>query len=288
MSAVSTATNIEPTGRRLVSFAETTSIYPDDSTKNRTHTGLSDVQEHCEHDTEQKQSSPVGSGSSDDGNINSGEESGSGDEERESDDVGEENEDDDNIISDSDMRRLQETSSQFGGEAKNSRASFFSMGGRSSISVRQAVESWRESRAKYREEYKRSWEVYHQALYYLGTFYATHVWSTSNRIVQFANGGTSFFALTAIHSFFDPLQGFLNYLVYQRPRYLRIRKQYPKSGRLVALYRILRFSYMGEPDSWGAQESMFPVTQTNLSVANHAGSQNRESTGSVLPSENEK
>ena len=287
MSAVSTATNIEPTGRRLVSFAETTSNYPDDFTKNRTHTDLSDVQEHSENDTEQKQSILVGTGSSDDGNINSGE-SGSGDEEGESDDVGGENEDDDNVISDSDMRRLQETSNQFGGEVNNSRASIFSRSRRASSSVRQAVESWRESRAQYREEYKRSWEVYHQALYYLGTFYVTHVWSTSNRIVQFANGGTSFFALTAIHSFFDPLQGFLNYMVYQRPRYLRIRKQYPKAGRLVALHRILRFSYMGEPDSWGAQESTFPVTQTNLSVANHAGSQNRESTGSVLPSENER
>jgi hypothetical protein len=158
-------------------------------------------------------------------------------------------------ISEEEIARLRQVSDGVQGDRRagmgeSSVLSFGSQG----RSMRGMVDQWKTSRIQYREEYKRTLEVYHQSLYYLGTFYLTHVWSTSNRIVQFANGGNSYFSLTAIHSFFDPLQGFLNYFVYQRPRYIGIRKEYPKSGRIAALYRMLRFSYMPEPKEWAAQE----------------------------------
>jgi hypothetical protein len=86
-------------------------------------------------------------------------------------------------------------------------------------------------------------EVFHQACFFLGAFYCTHIWSTSNRIMQTISGGGSVFPLLLLHSFFDPFQGFLNYVVYQRPRYLQIRQQRSEVGRLGAIRRTLHFSF---------------------------------------------
>lgn len=98
------------------------------------------------------------------------------------------------------------------------------------------------------EDHNRTVQVFTQSLYYMGAFYLTHVWSTSNRIYQQLNNGSSVFGITLIHSFFDPLQGFLNYFVYQRPRYMKLRKDYPERGRFGAVMLCLRFSFMGMPD----------------------------------------
>lgn len=163
-------------------------------------------------------------------------------------------------------RRLNSREGSATPTSASSRGKKMALSAGSRSSVRALVDTWKSSRIRYRSDYKRTLEVYHQALYYMGTFYLTHVWSTSNRLLQFANGGNSVFVLTAIHSFFDPLQGFLNYLVYQRPRYLRIRKQYPKAGRIGALTRMLRFSYMKDPPQWADQESTrFGSTKVQLS-----------------------
>ena len=109
------------------------------------------------------------------------------------------------------------------------------------------IARWRSRRSIYREDYPRSVEVMRQAVWYLGVFYITHVWSTSNRIVQLVNQGSTYFGLTLVHSWFDPFQGFLNYLVYQRPRYIKIRKAHPKLSRLGACWKALQFSYLPPP-----------------------------------------
>lgn len=96
---------------------------------------------------------------------------------------------------------------------------------------------------------RRTVEVFHQALWYLFVFYATHVWSTSNRIIQQLNGGNTVYGLILMHSFFDPFQGALNYIVYQRPRYLRVRKDNPGMSRWTAVKRILRFSFLPQPET---------------------------------------
>jgi hypothetical protein len=114
---------------------------------------------------------------------------------------------------------------------------------------------WKSQRSRYAEDMPRTYEVFRQACCYLGAFYCTHVWSTSNRIVQTLSGGATVFPLIACHSFFDPFQGFLNYLVYQRPRYLQIRRRFPDIGRWEALVRMLRFSYMGDSPGWGPGRS---------------------------------
>jgi len=114
----------------------------------------------------------------------------------------------------------------------------------------QLISKWKSSRSQYRDDYKRTLEVFHQACFYLGVFYLTHVWSTTNRVIQMISNGDTYYGVIVMHSFFDPLQGFLNYFVYQRPRYLQIRRSYPEVGRLRAISRMLRFSCQPEPEAW--------------------------------------
>lgn len=134
----------------------------------------------------------------------------------------------------------------------------------SSLSVsklRKAYRDWREQRARYREENPRSIEVFHQALCYLGAFYMTHVFSTINRIMQ-QRRGESYFALIVLHAFFDPLQGFLNFLVYRRPRYLRHRKQ--NISRSQAIKRALKWSWLTE---WQERRLQHQVEQVSSLAA---------------------
>lgn len=72
--------------------------------------------------------------------------------------------------------------------------------------VLEKVKRWRERRESFATDNPRTFEVFYQALWYLGTFYITHCWSTSNRIVQQMNEGETKFPLIFIHSWFDPFQ----------------------------------------------------------------------------------
>ena len=114
--------------------------------------------------------------------------------------------------------------------------------------IQSKVQQWNKQREIYRDDYPRTIDVLNQAIWYLGVFYVTHIWSTSNRLVQMLNLGSSKYGLIMMHSFFDPFQGFLNYVVYQRPRYLFIRKSQPELGRVGAIKRALQFSYMKQRD----------------------------------------
>lgn len=68
------------------------------------------------------------------------------------------------------------------------------------VNVRRLVSDWKSSRSQYREDYQRTMEVFHQACFYLGVFYLTHIWSTTNRIVQLVNNGSSFYGVTVMHA----------------------------------------------------------------------------------------
>lgn len=63
-----------------------------------------------------------------------------------------------------------------------------------------------------------------QAMYYVGAFYLTFLFATLNRMVQLIWDHDSF-ALLLLHAIFFPLQGFWNYLIYIRPRYIKYRQQ---------------------------------------------------------------
>ena len=61
------------------------------------------------------------------------------------------------------------------------------------------------------------------------------------------------------------LQGFLNFLVYQRPHYLKLRKMYPSIGRIGALRRMLRFTCLPEPEHWKQDlSSTYEGTQSGM------------------------
>lgn len=110
----------------------------------------------------------------------------------------------------------------------------------------QRYQEWKARREQYARDMPHTVEVFHQALFYLGAFYCTHIWSTTNRIVQSFNNGHSVFFLLVMHAFFDPFQGFLNYMVYQRPRFIQMKKKYPDMSFFQICRIILRFTYMGE------------------------------------------
>eukprot|EP00934_Nitzschia_sp_Nitz4_P008305 Nitzschia sp. Nitz4//scaffold215_size37433//16057//17935//NITZ4_007751-RA/size37433-processed-gene-0.18-mRNA-1//-1//CDS//3329542151//8295//frame0 len=139
------------------------------------------------------------------------------------------------------------------------------MTARGVLTFAKAVTVLKGKRSTYARDYKRTMEVYHQSLWYLGTFYITHFWSTTNRITQ--GFGDVPFPMLLLHSIFDPLQGFLNFIVYQRPRYLEIRKKQPNIGRLGALLKILRL------DRWSKTESQ----ATHTSRRSGLNSQSRQS-----------
>lgn len=124
--------------------------------------------------------------------------------------------------------------------------------------LRSLLRRWKHQRQMFREDHPRSYEVFQQSLWYLGVFYITHVWSTSNRTIQMLNNGDTYYGLIVIHSFFDPLQGFLNYLVYQRPRYLRIRAASPHLTAWQAMVKALTFSRFG-----GAELSNRSITRSS-------------------------
>jgi hypothetical protein len=67
-------------------------------------------------------------------------------------------------------------------------------------SVQQLVSNWKASRTRYQEDYQRTLEVFQQACFYLGVFYLTHMWSTTNRILQLVNNGSSNYAVTVMHA----------------------------------------------------------------------------------------
>jgi len=69
--------------------------------------------------------------------------------------------------------------------------------------------------------------VANQALWYVAAFYLTFLFPTINRVVEQVTSQT-YFPLVFLHAITKPMQGLLNYLVYIRPRFLKIREQNPE------------------------------------------------------------
>jgi hypothetical protein len=56
------------------------------------------------------------------------------------------------------------------------------------------------------QDHQGTTEVMLEGMWFMSVFILTHFWSTTSRIVQqFSNGQTTYFALTLLHSWFDPL-----------------------------------------------------------------------------------
>ena len=122
------------------------------------------------------------------------------------------------------------------------------------------VKKWWKRRQVFVRDNPRTVEVQQQAAMYLLVFVVTHAWSTSNRIVQqLDKSGDTYFGLLVLHSFFDPLQGFLNFGVYMRPRYLKLRNNKAKHhhSRWAALRQSLVLS------CWRRQQSRDATTSSS-------------------------
>lgn len=71
----------------------------------------------------------------------------------------------------------------------------------------------------------RAKKVARQACCYVGAFYLTWIWSTITRILQSVSGKT-YFSIVLLTAIFLPFQGFLNFVVYVRPRFERYRERH--------------------------------------------------------------
>ena len=153
--------------------------------------------------------------------------------------------------------------------------------------VHYIIQEWRRRRELFREDHPRTYEVFQQSLWYLGVFYITHIWSTSNRTIQLINNGSTYYGLIVIHSFFDPLQGFLNFLVYQRPRFLRIRAFHPNASAWYAMRQALTLSCFGGAELSNRTLSRSTAARRSQRQANQSSSlrKSRNSSGGGRDSE---
>lgn len=89
------------------------------------------------------------------------------------------------------------------------------------------------------EDRKHSEQVSTQAMYYLLAFFFTWTPATLTRCMQMMNA-TVPYALLLLMAIFTPMQGFLNFLVYMRPRWIAHRKKHPEWGRCMAFAMMFR------------------------------------------------
>uniref|UniRef100_A0A6U5MQS0 G-protein coupled receptors family 2 profile 2 domain-containing protein n=1 Tax=Grammatophora oceanica TaxID=210454 RepID=A0A6U5MQS0_9STRA len=115
-----------------------------------------------------------------------------------------------------------------------------------------------------RNENPRSRQVFNQAVWYIAAFFLTHIFACIQQVIFFA-GGTPPFWMIAIHMFCDPGQGFYNFLVYRRPRYIYIRNKNPELSRFQCLRLALRWSFRGPVDVTTGRDRK--VTTINDAVA---------------------
>ena len=94
-------------------------------------------------------------------------------------------------------------------------------------------------RKKDESDRKYSKQVSAQAMYYLLAFFFTWTPATVTRCMQMMNAKVPY-AMLLLMAIFTPMQGFLNFLVYMRPRWIAYRKKHPEWGRCMAFAMIFR------------------------------------------------
>ncbi|CAJ1948245.1 unnamed protein product [Cylindrotheca closterium] len=88
------------------------------------------------------------------------------------------------------------------------------------------------------EEGKYSSRIAVQGSLYVLAFCITWFFPTVQRIIELGNG-TNYFAIQALDTTLLPLQGFLNVLIYLRPKYTTYRRKYPdlSAGTILTIIR---------------------------------------------------
>jgi hypothetical protein len=78
-----------------------------------------------------------------------------------------------------------------------------------------------------------------QAALYIGAFILTYLWTSVLRLME--NDGkvsSGYFSVALLSAFFYPLQGFFNFFIYIRPRYVELSRQHPSETKVDVLGRI--------------------------------------------------
>lgn len=100
----------------------------------------------------------------------------------------------------------------------------------------------------------KSQQVIEQALLYVLSFILTFVWSFANRLFVLSGRDTPF-VIQLGNAFFDPLQGFINYFVYIRPKLIRVRKKYPNISLFKSLKSVITHLDMTSDDDKEVEDS---------------------------------
>lgn len=88
---------------------------------------------------------------------------------------------------------------------------------------------------------KKSRMVAKQGLWYLLPFYVTWIFPVVTEITELVTANY-YDPMVILVSFFLPFQGFLNFIIYMRPRFMKYRKQHQSWSIFHIIYRTLRKS----------------------------------------------
>jgi hypothetical protein len=116
-----------------------------------------------------------------------------------------------------------------------------------------------------REKLKLSQRVAVQGLWYLGAFYITWFWPTVTTI--FESVGIYKYWILVLLAITLPLQGFLNWIIYIRPRLLRYMNKHPEWNIFYAMFRAVSRACLKQKDD-------DDLSETKL---NHPSSRNASS-----------
>jgi len=97
-------------------------------------------------------------------------------------------------------------------------------------------------RSASKRKHLRSRKIAMQGVCFVGAFYLTWIFGTVNRIQQLVTG-KNVYGLDLMHALLSPSQGFWNYLVYLRPRYLTYREDNPDASLWKTIKSILVDNY---------------------------------------------
>ena len=98
---------------------------------------------------------------------------------------------------------------------------------------------------------KNTRKVATQAMFYIGAYYLTALFATLTRTMQAFTPSTPYWAKLCMTIFY-PLQGFFNFFIYVRPRYLRYRRRHPEWSLMETAKQCIRraFALSSEDDDF--------------------------------------
>jgi hypothetical protein len=159
------------------------------------------------------------------------------------------------------------------------------------------------SKVRPRTQISRSQQVFSQSLFFVAMFYVIHLIPGIARVYEAVTGHKTYTLILA-HGVVLPLQGFSNFVVYRRPQYVRLRKQYPNERFYILMIKSLEIKGLRiccrNPDSFSIpslgkaldlnkileeikssndfseHERHFALLQTILGFVNHSQPQNLE------------